>query len=315
MKTKAAVVGLGVLISTAGFGAMTHAQAALISVPAPTGSAGAVAVKVGDIVSVGQTGATSGQGGSTASAAPITIGGKPVLSGVTKTATSGSGALYDSGKTPLGQVTVLPWATDVAPDHASGSSAVATVALPNDAASLAVAPSYSSYSFASWTPSKSNAAAVSDGAVLRIGDYTIKVLHSESSSSGFGKTYLVQLFGHDIALTDSKGCLLDLGPVANVGCLQALKGVGSDAAVAQALIGSNAPFGKVVSAAATGGAGAQLTSAVKGAELTRAPSGSLLARTGTSALLMIAVGMLLVAAGLTARFGSRIEANALPIRM
>jgi hypothetical protein len=216
--------------------------------------------------------------------------------------------LYDTGKTQLGQVTVMPWSTDVAPGHASGSSAVATASL-NNVGDVAVAPSYS---FASWSPAKSNAASVSDGAVLHFGDYTIKVLHSESSSSGFGKTYLVQLFGHDIALTDSSGCMLDLGPVAAVGCMQALKGVGSDAEVAQALIGSNAPFGKVVAAAATGGAGAQLTSAVKGADLSRAPSG-LLARTGTSALLMIAVGMLLVAAGMTARFGSRPEV--LPIRV
>jgi hypothetical protein len=288
---------------------MAHAQAAVINVPAPTGSAGAVAVKVGNLVGVGQTGATSGQGGSTASAAPITIGGKPVLSGVTGTTKSGSGAAYDSGKTQLGQVTVLPWATEVGSDHASGSSAVATASL-NGVGDIAVAPSYS---FASWTPGKSNAAAVSDGAVLHFGKYTIKVLHSESSSSGFGKTYLVQLMGHDIALTDSKGCLLDVGPVATVGCLSAINGVGSDAEVAQALIGSNAPFGKIVAAAATGGAGASLTS-VKAAELSRAPSASLLARTGTSALLMIAVGMLLVAAGMTLRFGSR-NLEALPVRM
>jgi hypothetical protein len=288
---------------------MAHAQAAIVNVPAPTGSAGAVAVKVGNLVSVGSTGATAGQSGATASAAPISIGGTPVLSGVTKTTQSGSGSLYDSGQTKLGQVTLLPWSTDVGSDHASGSSAVATAAL-NGVGDIAVAPSYS---FASWTPAKSNSSAVSDGAVIHFGKYTIKVLHSESSASGFGKTYLVQLFGKNIALTDSKGCLLDVGPLATVGCLQAIKGVGSDAEVAQALIGSNAPFGKVVAAAATGGAGSTLTSNVKGAELSRTPTGSsLLARTGTSALLMIAVGMLLVAAGMVARFGSRPEA--LPVR-
>ena len=307
MKAKAAVIGMGVLLSSAGFG-MAHAQAAIVNVPAPTGSAGAVAVKVGNLVSVGQTGATAGQNGATASAAPITVGGKPLLTGVTKTTQSGSGALYDSGKTQVGQIAVAPWSTDVASDHSSGSSALATAAL-NGVGDIAVAPSYS---FASWTPGKSNSSAVSDGAVIHFGQYTIKVLHSESSASGFGKTYLVQLFGKNIALTDSKGCLLDVGPVATVGCLQAIKGVGSDAEVAQALIGSNAPFGKVIAAAATGGAGSTLNSSVKGAELSRTPTGNLLARTGTSALLMIAVGMLLVAAGMVARFGSRPEA--LPVR-
>jgi hypothetical protein len=289
---------------------MAHAQAAIISVPAPTGSAGAVAVKVGNLVSVGQTAATAGQNGATASAAPITIAGKPIGAGVTKATTSGSGAAYDSGQTPIGQLQVLPWATNVSSDHSSGSAAVAVAELPNNAAGLAVAPSYS---FASWTPSKSTSSAVSDGAVLHFGQYQIKVLHSESSASGFGKTYLVQLFGKNIALTDSKGCMLDVGPLAKVGCLQALKGVGSDAEVAQALIGTNAPFGKVIAAAATGGS-AQLASAVQGADLARTPTAhSLLARTGTSSLLMIAVGMLLVAAGMVARFGSR-RLEVLPVR-
>jgi hypothetical protein len=308
MKAKAAVVGLGVLMSTAGFGAMAHAQAAVINIPAPPSAATAVAVKVGNLVGVGQTGATAGTTGSAASAAPISIAGKPILAGTAPTTKSGSGALYDSGKTQLGQVAVLPWATNVGPNQASSSAAVATASL-NGVGDIAVAPSFS---FADWTPGRSNSSAVSDGAVIHFGSYTIRVLHSESSASGFGKTYLVQLFGNDLGVTNAKGCLVDLGPLANVGCLQALNGVGSNASVAQALIGSNAPFGKVIAAAATGGvATAHLTSTVQGAELARAPhAGNLLARTGTSALLMIAVGMLLVAAGMTARFSTRIPLTA-----
>ncbi|MEY2419783.1 MAG: hypothetical protein QOG90_2463 [Actinomycetota bacterium] len=310
MKAKAAVVGLGVLMSTAGFGAMTHAQASIINIPAPPSAANAVAVKVGNLVSVGQSGAGATQGGATASAAPISIAGTPILAGTKVTNKSGSGAAFDTGKTQLGQVAVLPWATDVASDHSSSSSAVATAGL-NGVGDVAVAPSFS---FASWTPGKSNSSAVSDGAVLHLGDYTIKVLHSESSASGYGKTYLVQLFGHEIGTTNASGCMLDIGPLANLGCLKALNGVGSNATVAQALIGSKAPFGKVIAAAATGGAGqAGLSSAVKGTELTRAPSNSLLARTGTSALLMIALGMLLIAGGMVARFGGR-EVAVLPAR-
>jgi hypothetical protein len=176
----------------------------------------------------------------------------------------------------------------------------------NGVGDVSVAPSYS---FASWTPGKSNSSAVSDGAIVHLGDYTIKILHSESSAAGRGKTYLVQLFGKNIAETNSSGCMLDVGPLANVGCLKALNGVGSNASVAQALIGANAPLGKVIAAAATGGSGSvKLDTAVKGSELGRAPvAGNLLARTGTSALLMIAVGMLLIAAGMVARFGGRPE--------
>jgi len=304
MKAKAAVVGLGVLMSTAGFGAMAHAQAAIINIPAPPSAATAVAVKVGYLVSVGQTGAGSGQAGSTASAAPIAIGGKPILSGTQATPKSGSGAAFDTGKTQIGQLAVLPWATSVAPDHASSSAALASATL-NGVGDVSVAPAFS---FASWTPGKSNASSVSDGAVIHLGEFTIKVLHSESAASGHGKTYLVQLFGNNIGTKGANGCMLNVGPLATVGCLKALNGVGSNASVAQALIGANAPLGKVIASAATGGAGTATLSTVKGTELTRAPStaaGSLLARTGTSALLMIAVGMLLIATGLVARFGGR----------
>jgi len=301
MKAKVAVVGLGVLMSTAGFGAMAHAQAAIVNIPAPPSAASAVAVKVGNLVSVGQTGAGATQGGSTASAKPIAVAGVPILSGTKATSKTGSGAAFDTGETQIGRLAVAPWATDVKSDQASSSAALATAKL-NGVGDLAVAPSFS---FASWTPGKSNSSSVSDGAVLHLGDQTIKILHSESSATGYGKTYLVQLFGNNIGVTNAKGCMLDLGPLANVGCLSALNGVGSNASVAQALIGK-APFGKVIAAAATGGSGhAVLDSAVKGTELTRAPSGNLLARTGTSALLMAAIGMLLIAAGMVTRFGSR----------
>ena len=291
-------------MSTAGFGAMAHAQAAIVNIPAPPSAATAVAVKVGNLVSVGQTGAGSGQAGSAASAKPIAIGGTPILSGTKTTSKSGSGAAFDTGKTQLGQLAVLPWATSVAPDHASSSAAVATAAL-NGVGDVSVAPSFS---FASWTPGRSNSSSVSDGAVIHLGDFTIKVLHSESTAAGHGKTYLVQLFGNNIGAKSANGCMLNVGPLATVGCLQALNGVGSDASVAQALIGANAPLGKVIAAAATGGQGVSLDTAVKGAELTRAPSvrsTHVFARTGFSALLMIALGMLLVATGLVARFGGR----------
>ncbi|HVT76532.1 MAG TPA: hypothetical protein VHD87_05840 [Acidimicrobiales bacterium] len=314
MKARIAVIGLGVLVGTAGFG-MAHAQAAVINIPAPPAAGSAVAVKLGNVVSVGQTNVKAGQAGSTATAAPITVLGKPILSGVSGASTSGKGALLDTGKTQVGQLAVLPWQTDVSKNQASSSTAVATAAL-NHVGDVAVAPSFS---FADWTPGVSNSAAVSDGAVIHLGKLTIKVLHSDSSASAHGKTYLVQLFGTNIGAKNNNGCILNVGPLATVGCLQALQGVGSDAAVAQALLGAGTPFGKVIAAATSGGkATAELTadtpaSSVLGADLSRSANDGLLVRTGTSALLMIALGMLLVAAGMTARFGSR-KVIALPTR-
>lgn len=288
------------LMSTAGFGAMTNANAAIVAVPAPPAVSEAVAVKVGDIASVGETGAASGQNGSVASAAPITIAGQPVLGGTKGTTASGSDSLLDTGETQLGRVAVLPWSTDVRSGQSSSSAAVATAKI-NNVGSVAVAPSSS---FASWTPGQSNASAISDGAILQLGDYTIKVLHSQSNSSGKGRTYLVQIFGSDIGMTDANGCLLDLGPVAAVGCLNALSGVGAEAAVADVLMGKT-PFGKVVSAGASGGSGRTLNTDVLGADTSRGPVAQLLARTGQNALMIIAVGLLMIAGGMTAIYGSR----------
>jgi len=300
MKARIAVVGLGALMSTVGFGVMAPSHAALINIPAPPSSSDAVAVQVGKIASVGQTGADAGTT-SSASAAPVSIGGQPLLSGTKATTKTASGSLLDTGETQLGRVAVLPWSTEVGQNQAGSNSAVATAKL-NNIGDVAVAPSSS---FAIWTPGKSSARSVSDGAVVHLGDFTIKVLHSESGAPGFGKTYLVQLLGKEIGRTDANGCMLDVGPVANVGCLQSLAGVGSDASVAQALI-SKSPLGKVVAAAATGGVGttANGPTSVLNNDIGRGGS-HLLARTGTSILLMFAVGLLLAVAGATALQATR----------
>lgn len=301
MKARIAVLGTGVLLSSAGFG-MMHAQAATIEVPAPSAVATAVAVKVGDIASVGETGAQATESGSGATAKPIALGDTPLLSGTGLTSKTAEGSFLDTGDTALGRVAVAPWSTTVGSQHASSSAALATAEL-NGVGDVAVAPSSS---FAMWTPAKSNSSAVSDGAVINLGEYTIKVLHAESGSSAKGKTFLVQIIGRDLALTTSEGCLLDLGPVATVGCLQALSGVGSDADIAKAIIGENGPVGKVVAASAKGGAGVAASSSVLGQQVSRAANATpLLARTGTSALVLIAFGLMLIVAGATALHGNR----------
>ena len=297
--SKVAVVGFAVLASTAGFGALTGADAALVTVPAPPSTGSAVAVKVGDIASVGSTGAAAGQSGSAASAAPVSVGGVPILGGTSGTTKSASGSLIDTGATKVGQVTVAPWSTNVKENEASSQTALATAKI-NGVGDLAITPSSS---FAWWTPGQSHSAAVSDGAVLHLGDQTIKVLHAESNSNGFGKTYLVQIAGRNIGMTDANGCMLDIGSLANVGCLKALSGA-ANSSVAQALI-SNAPFGKVVAAAASGGSAKVVPSNVAGASIARTANSGLLARTGAHALQLVALGLLFAVAGATAITASR----------
>jgi hypothetical protein len=311
MKAKVAVVGFAVIASTVGFGALGGASAVTVSLPAPPAAASGVAVKVGNLVSVGQTGAVAGQSGGAASAKPVAIAGTPILSGTKATTKSGNGAILDTGEQALGRIMVGPWSTAVAPGQASSSAALAAAKL-NGVGDVAVAPSSS---LATWTPSRSSSSAVSDGAVLHLGDQTIKILHSESSANGVGKTYLVQILGHSIATTDSSGCMLDLGPVATVGCLTALSGVGADASVANALIGNKIPLGKVVSAVASGGVGTAASgpASVLGTDVSRSNNG-LLARTGTNILTLFAFGLLLTVAGLVARRGSRQQLAMVPVK-
>jgi hypothetical protein len=244
---------------------------------------------------------------------PISIAGKPVLAGVKDTTKTASGNAFDTGATQLGRVVLAPWSTNVGPNQASSSSALATAAL-NNVGDVAVAPSSS---FATWTPGASNSSAVSDGAIVHLGSTTIKVLHSESNSSGKGRTYLVQINDTILGATDASGCMVDLGPVATLGCLKVLGGTGSSAAVVQALIGQNAPFGKIVAAAASGGV-AQTASAVPssvlGTDLSRGTSKPL-ARTGMNILELVAFGMFLSVLGATAVFASERKLSLVPAKV
>ena len=211
-------MGFAASASTAGFGVLGPSQAAPGAAPAPKGIGGAVAVKVGDLLAVGKTDAVSGPTGQVVSAEPVSIGNAPVLAGVTNATKSATGALLDTGETAIGRVSVLPWETKVGSNQATSSAAVATAKL-NGIGSVAIAPSSA---YAIWSPAKSSSQAVSDGAVIKLGDLTIKVLHAESSDSGRGLTYLVEILGRrQIGTTNAKGCMLDVGPVATVGCLSA----------------------------------------------------------------------------------------------
>lgn len=314
MKAKVAVIGAAVLASTAGFGALQHAQAAQVAVPAPKGVGSAVAVQVGDLLGLGKTDANSGAKGPSASAQPISLGNSPLLAGVKDATKSASGALLDTKETPIGRVAVAPWSTDVKGNQAQSTAAVATAKL-NGIGSVAVAPSSA---LALWSPAKSSSKAVSDGAVIKLGDFTLKILHAESSDSGRGLTYLVEIMGKQIGTTNAKGCMLDVGPLATVGCLQALNGVtgSADANVAQALLGDKSPVGKVVAATTQGGIGtaAATPTAVLGKDVSRsATSSGVLARTGMNLLMIFAFGLLLAVAGAVAISQSRAFAT-LPLR-
>lgn len=295
MKAKLAFVSAVAVTSVVGFGALGTATAALVSVPAPPAVATAEAVQVGDLVAVGSTGAFAGQPGASASAAPVAVAGASVLGGTNGTNQSGAGSFFDTGATPIGRVVLAPWSTQVGADQASSSSALAAAGI-NGVGDVSVAPSSS---LATWTPGMSNSAAVSDGAVIHLGTTTIRVLHAESDSSGFGRTYLVQINNMVIGNTDANGCLIDLGSVAAVGCLKVIGGTEATATVLQAVIGSSAPLGKVVAASATGGAGKTSSgpASVLSADTTRAGAGSLLARTGLDVIELAALAMLLLTAG------------------
>src|SRR5437588_10910923 len=95
----AAVAGLVGITSL--FGATAAgATDALVKIPAPPAVGGASAVTVGNLVTIGGTGATASSSQAAAAAAPISILGHPLIGGTQTGTGSKSGALLDTGSTP-----------------------------------------------------------------------------------------------------------------------------------------------------------------------------------------------------------------------
>src|SRR3954453_3823027 len=210
------------------------------STQAPAADAHATAANVLNLLKIGDTTAHSGGDGSSANADAISIAGNTLIADKTGGSQtkpgSSSGALIDTGTTPLGSLAVTPWSASSTQSEDS-TSAAAEAALLHltliDSKTLDVYLLHSQ-SQSSRTSGESHSSSTSDGASANLGDgaLDVKVLHSDSSSDGKGSSYLLSINGNEIGSSDQANgqCAIDAPPLATLTCLDASGGNGSSTA-------------------------------------------------------------------------------------
>jgi hypothetical protein len=326
------VAGVGVSVLAVPLVYLTSGVAVAGSVtPPPTSTASGVAAQVDSLVSVGKTSAQAGSPGSgntSSHAGALEVGGQTVVGGDAKSTSSTpspstSGALVDTGSTPVGRVAVLPYQAKSSEDPGTQSSdATAQAALLELELLNPTVVSVSvldSQSHAHWdgTTSTSTGDASSDGAVIDVGNGALHlvVLHSETSSSNGGSSYLVGINGTDLLTSKDTGgqCSLSLPSLLSLTCLTASGGHGAPATAAvanaealgtdslSAALNATSSNGGVAAAPAVAKAAPPVAAAKAPAAPVASPaSGASLPHTGLPALLLIVFGAALIGAGATA---------------
>ncbi len=214
-----------------------RSQSTTVTNPAPAGSAEAYAVQVGNVVALSHTSAYASGSGVSSTADPLELGGKPPagnFGGTQNGPGSSSGALFDTNTTPLGRLALMPWTASNTGNTASGLADVVLVDLApsgNQVASLRVLQSESN---ATWTPGQSTGSSSSDGAIVNVGGssgLTLDVLHSQSSSTGPGSSYLLSVNGTPIGSSSQANgqCTLTIPSLLSLNCLTSSGGVGTTA--------------------------------------------------------------------------------------
>jgi len=209
-----------------------------VSVPAPPGSASAVALQVGSLVDISKTSAVADQTTPTADASVIRIGGQTLLGlgGSQKDEGKQNGALLDTGASNPIRLEVAPWAVAVEKTadpntrHSKAGAALARASVAN----VVKAALLHSESEASWTDTKSTGTAFSNGVELGVADIiNVVLLHSEVKTEGAGHSYLIGLNGTEIGTDSQLGkspiCALTLQSVLSLSCLTASGGNGTPA--------------------------------------------------------------------------------------
>ena len=324
-KLLATVAGVGALVLPVGLAGAQTAETT--TTPAPPGSSEAVALNLLDIVGVGHTSGKSDEHSSEGTANAVELGGEPLIDGATGGSQKGpgtnEGSLLDTGETPLGRVMVTPWGVTVEDDGTTRSSEsdaalLKLILIDSGTASVNVlhTRSESSYSEDGSGGSKSTGRTVSDGAKANVGGeedgITVTVLHSETSSEADGNSsFLLGVNDTRVGTSDSaESCALQVPGVITLACLQAAGGPGSSsaaAAQASADVLGGAPI-DVVAGTSQFGEG-QAAPVVSPADVSRDPAtepevlsastGTGMAVTGVDVAKGIALGLALIAMGMT----------------
>jgi len=317
MHKRWAVAAGSVLAAVALLGSAGVAFADLvITVPAPVGQATAAAANVVGVLGVAKTASAATPTSGAANADALKIGNTTVVGGNQIGVGTNAGKVIDTGKTPLGQLQVLPWNANVsqssAGQQANSAAAAARATLINpDVANLDLLQSGTS---ATHTGMTSTGSAYSDAAVLNVGGVkgmTIKLLHSQSNSSGAGVTYLIAFNDKPLVAVDQLGahlCALGLPSILDVSCLAVAGGLGN---VSTQVLGLQiaGPKGLVANALQAAGSGGNASVApaaatpsgptvVKGEQAARgAASSTALARTGVAIGFAFSLAVALLALG------------------
>lgn len=208
------------------------------STPAPGGTAEAYALNLAKILAISHTSANASGSGTSATADPLELGGNPPAKqfGGTQSGpgTSGS-ALLDTGPSSQFRLALTPWtATNSQTANGSTSSAMSDIVLLDlgdqttaQSASLRVLQSKSD---ASWSPAASSGSSSADGAILNVGGpsgLNVDLLHSESSSTGKGSSYLVSINGNQIGSSSQVNgqCALTIPSLLSLSCVTSSGGV------------------------------------------------------------------------------------------
>ena len=226
--------------TTSGTASQSTTQDTVTTTPAPAGSSEGYAANLGGVVSVSHTKANASGDGPSSTADPLEIGGKPpasVFGGSKAGDGNGSGALLDTGTQPFGRIALTPWtvsnSSSASGNSASGLADIVLVDLGNPATPESITLRVlQSKSDANWNSSESTSSTSTDGAILDVGGpsgLVVDLLHSQSSSSGAGSSYLVSVNGTPIGTSDQANgkCVLNLPGLLQVECLTASGGTGA----------------------------------------------------------------------------------------
>lgn len=294
--------------------------------PAPAGTSEAYALVLGSILALSHTKASASGSGTSSTADPLELGGNPPASqfGGTQNGPGNSGsALLDTGPSSQFRLALMPWtasnsqSADQSQSTADAMSDIVLLDLGDQTTSQSASVRVlQSKSHASWTPAASSGNSSADGAIIKAGGpsgLNIDLLHSESSSSGAGSSYLLSINGNTIGSSGQVNgqcaitipsllainCLTSTGGVANTvttsgaDVLTATLGPGSPQALTGKLIDSNTQAGSAPPAVSAGN-GAQ-TGAGNGAG-TGSGSGAAPASSGALAFTGLDAGSLLALA-------------------
>jgi hypothetical protein len=313
-------------------------SASTVNVPAPSSSAEAYAANILNAIAISHTKASAGSGQATGTANVLELGGNPPASafGGTVNSGNGSGDLIDTTKLMIPAndlyLAVAPWAASASPGSASSSSSgIAdllvltlgdTQANPSQSATVKVLQSTSN---ANWTAGQSTSNATSDGAYVNVAGssgLTIDLLHSDTSSTTPGSSYLVSINGNQIGSSGQAGgqCALTVPSLVSLSCLTAVGGVAGTLTTGSSQVlgvtlnpgGANAPLNLINSNAASGsggllslppvsaGSGGQKAAGQAAAAVhnTAAAGHHSLAFTGLDVPMLLGIAVLLMTAGL-----------------